>query len=184
MLLIEALKERKRQLRKAEDLRDKLKEYCADVEIQEPTYGTEQDQRNKIQEWIQGHRDCVRNVADLTMAISRTNLETDMTVRIGEKRVTKPVAYWVIRRTEKLAEAEIAAFSNLSDKGMPEKGGLKVNTPTGSDTIIVKRRLYFDPAQRDVEIDWLREEISHIDAGLEVVNATTEVKGLSERWSD
>lgn len=183
MLLIEALKERKRQLRKAEDLRGKLKEYCADVEIQEPVYGTEQDQRNKIQEWIQGHRDSIRNVADLTMAISRTNLETEMSVRIGEKTVTMPVAYWVIRRTEKLAELEIGAFSNLSDKGMPEKGGLKVNTPSGSDTIIVKRRLYFDPASRDREIELLQEEISRIDSGLEIVNATTEVKGLPERWS-
>lgn len=180
MLLVQALKERKRQSRKAEGLRAKIKEHCSDVDIQEPLYGTVESQKAKINEWMQGHCDCMRNIADLTMAISRTNLDVDMTITVAGVDVSRPIAYWVIRRTERLAELQSKAWGSLTDRNIPHEQQHAVSS--GGNPIVVKIRRYFDPEMRDKKIEDLEQEIANIDAGLEVVNATTEVLGLPDSW--
>jgi hypothetical protein len=187
------MKHKKAQLRKAADLRAKIKEHCADLDMQDPFYGSSEAQRGKVEEWLQSHADCIQNVIELQLAISSTNLREKITIKLDGKPVSKPIAYWVTRRTvsaqrrssagtDNLIDLEIQAWDSLSDRGIAPEATM--NSPHGGgNPIITKRRLYFDPEVRDKNVSALKEEVTAIDSALEIANATTEVKGLSKRWS-
>ena len=61
----------------------------------------------------------------------------------------------------------------LTDKGLKEtyQNQLTPNAPV----TIIKKRLYFDPVERDRKIELYRSEPSIIDSTLEITNAVTEL---------
>jgi hypothetical protein len=170
MKIIEALKKIKDLARKADDLEAKVKQYCADLDCESPTYP---DQRAEVSGWLQSHSDLMKEILSLRVRIQRTNLDTQVTIELGDQFVTKSIAEWIHRRKD-LAAKEEGVWRCLSDRGLKETNSYQL-TPT-SPVTMVKRRLYFDPKIRDSRVALYRSEPSVIDSTLEVINATTDLK--------
>lgn len=170
MKLIEAMKMIKELQVKAEDLRGKVKQYCADLDFETPMYP---DQKRQVSEWIQAHSDILKNILALRTQIQRTNLGTKVTIELGGKSVTKAISEWIHRRRD-LATAELSMWTGLTDKNLKEGQFLPATSP-GVNPTPVKLRRYYDPQERDKNIDLYRSEPGIIDRTLEVVNATTDV---------
>ena len=168
MKLIEALKKIKELEKKADDLKGKVHTYCADQSHETAVYG--KDQAEKIKEWIQGHGDVLREILKLRIGIQRTNLETSVTIELGGKQVTKSIAEWIHRRRDLAAKA-YAVWAGIGDRGLRE-GVIKSST---GESMEVKIRRYYDPAERDLRMEEFRSEPSVIDRTLEVTNAVTEL---------
>jgi hypothetical protein len=170
MKIIEALKKIKDLARKQDDIKSKIAEYCCDLDIETPTYP---DQKRQISDWLQAHGDILKEMLHLKFSIQRTNTLTPVTITIDDRPVTKKISEWIFRRKE-LAKVQESAWRVLTTKNYPEAGYKNKPTPNSPETI-VKRRLYFDPVERDKKIELYRSEPHIIDSTLEVINATTEL---------
>lgn len=168
MKLIQAMKKLKDLNTKAQDLRAKVGQFCADLTLETPTYP---DQRGKVVEWIQSHGDVLREIMHLRVAIQRTNLQTQVAIELGGKTVTKSIAEWIHRRRD-LAKLEQEIWAKLGDRGLKEQN---VQTTPGGPVTEIRIRRYFDPQERDRNLELYRSEPSIIDGALEVVNATTDL---------
>jgi len=167
MKIIEAMKQIKDLQRKAEDLRKKIQQCSADLDIETPLY---EDQFGKVKGWLQAHGDLCKEVLRLRVAIQRTNIVTNASVELGGKEVTKTIAEWIHRRRD-LAATELLAYKMLTDRGLKE-GQIKQST---GETREVHIRRYYNPEERDKAIDFLQSEPLMIDSRLEVVNAVTDL---------
>jgi hypothetical protein len=171
MKLIEAMKLIKELQIKADDLRGKVKQYCADLDFETPMYP---DQKRQVSEWIQAHSDILKEILKLRVNIQRTNLSTIVEIFLGgDKPVSKTIAEWIHRRRD-LANAELLMWQGLTDKNLKEGQFLPVTSP-GVAATPVKLRRYYDPQQRDEKVVLYRAEPGMIDRKLEVVNATTDL---------
>lgn len=168
MKLIEAMKKLKDLQVKAADLREKVGQHCANVDVETPMYA---DPRSQVSQWIQAHHDIIKEVLALRVAVQRTNLLTSVTIELGGQQVTKSIAEWIHRRRD-LANAEMQMWAKLGDRGLKE--GF-IHSTTGGEPRPVKIVRHFDPKERDAKVDLFREEPSKIDATLEVVNAVTDL---------
>jgi len=169
MKIIEGLKKVKDLVVKAEDLRGKISKYCADLDCESPVYP---DQRKQVSEWLQAHSDVLKEILSIRYRIQKTNVNHEVTIELGGKHVTKSITEWIHRRRD-LAVLEQTAWKQLSEKDFKEayKTKLTVNSPEQ----VIKRRLYFDPLERDTKIELFRNEPSVIDGVLETVNAVTDL---------
>ena len=168
MKLIQAMKKCQDLAIKAEDLRGKVANHCADLTMETPTYP---DQRKKVTEWLQAHSDILKEILKLRVAIQRTNLANNVSIELGGKQVEKSIAEWIHRRRD-LAKLEQQAWSKLGDRGLKEQN---VQTTPGGPVTEIRLRRYFDPTERDEKVELYRSEPSIIDSTLEVVNATTDL---------
>lgn len=169
MKIIEALKKIKDLQRKADDLRTKVGQYCADLDCETATYP---DQRRQIHEWLQSHTDIVKEILHLRVSIQRTNINTPVSIELGNVHVTKSISEWIHRRKD-LAKLDQDVWSKLTDRNLKESYSNKLTN--SSPEQVIKRRLYFDPSERDKKMELYRSEPSKIDATLEVVNAVTDL---------
>ena len=168
MKLIQAMKKLKDLKEKAEDLRGKVAVFCADLTMETPTYP---DQRKQVAEWMQAHHDILTEILGLRVAVQRTNLATRVTIELDGNHVGKSIAEWIHRRKD-LARLDMDMWSKLGDRGLREQN---VQTTPGGSVTEVRIRRYFDPIERDRQLEIYRSEPGIIDATLEVVNATTEL---------
>jgi len=167
--IVEALKMKKRLHKRLEDYRSKIKYHCAHMDNEKPVYGSQEDQRKRVQGWVQSHHDTVKNIEDLSIAIQKTNLSTEVEILLGGKPVKKTIAQWILRR-QTLASEEETCYKSLTDRGLRDT----IQTgPDGKTKIDYKVVRYYDAVDRDEKRDTFRHEPSMIDAKLEVVNATT-----------
>lgn len=174
MTIVEGMKTAKDLLRKAEDLRKKIKDNCAHLSHETPPYGDRQ--QAVVDGWLQAHRDIAKEVLDLKRRISATNLANTVTIEIGGEPVTHTITEWVARRTQ-LAGLEEQAWSALTDRGLRE-GNVQVQGAAAQvQPLKIEIKRYFDPLQRDKMVEEYRSEPSIIDRTLEVVNATTQLVG-------
>lgn len=167
MKLIEALKKTKDLQRKAEDLRDLIKGNCARSTLESDRYP---DQAKKVSGWLQAHSDILKEILSLRVAIQKTNLETEVLIEIGGKKITKSIAEWIHRRRD-LSGLDMTAWSCLTDRNIKEG---TASGPSG-DVIEIKIIRFFDPSERDTKRELYTSEPSIIDGRLEVVNATTDL---------
>lgn len=171
MKLIEALKQTKDLQRKASDIREKIGTYCADMTSETPTYGTEEQQREQVAQWLQAHSDILKEILRLRIAIQRTNLATKVNVNLNGVEVVKTIAEWVHRRKD-LAALDLTAYKQLSDKGLPAIAKIQ---NTSKVDVEVRIRRYFNPKERDERREMYTAEPSLIDGRLEVANAVTDL---------
>jgi len=167
MKLIEALKQIKDLEKKADDLRIKVGQHSAHLNIETPVYV---DQKKQVREWIQAHSDILKEILRLRIAIQRTNLETDVTIELGGKNVTKTIAEWIHRRRD-LARDEANMWARLTDRNLKEG----FTQDSQQQQLEVKIVRCYDPAERDERRSVLESEPSIIDGKLEVVNAVTDL---------
>jgi len=166
--LIEGMKKLKDLVRKAEDIRGKIAVNCAHLSMETPTYG--EKQREQVREWLQAHEDIAKEMLRLRVAIQRTNLQTPVSIELGDKAVSKSIAEWIHRRRD-LAKLDLDAWSKLGDKGMKEGFG-KNSLGENVEVRIVRN---YDPKERDAKMEMYRSEPMVIDATLEVTNAITDL---------
>lgn len=169
MKIIEALKQIKDLQRKAEDIKSKIEKHCADLDCETPIYP---DQKRQVSEWIQSHGDIIKEILSLRFRIQKTNVLTEVEIELDGKFVKKTIAEWIHRRRD-LARLQESGWRALTDRGLKE-GATYQLTPS-SPVTNVKRRLYFDPVERDKKIELYRSEPAKIDSTLEITNATTDL---------
>lgn len=169
MKIIEAMKKLKDLNVKAEDLRNKVAQNCADLSIETALYGA--DQKATVDGWIQAHSDILQEILKLRVAIQRTNIATQVAIEIEGRQITKTIAEWIHRRRD-LAKLDMDMWSKLGDRNLKEQN---LQTAPGGPVTEVRVRRYYDPKERDARVALYRSEPSIIDATLEVVNATTEL---------
>lgn len=168
MKIIEAMRKIKVNLEKVEETQKLIKQYCADLEIQEPTYP---DQAGRISSWLTSIHDLLEEVETLKERISATNLATSVTVELGTLRITKTITKWISRR-DTLAKLELSSWEALTDRGLQTTPIKDMST---GELRLVKVRRYFDSKVRDEKAALFRSEPHLIDGALEVANATTEL---------
>lgn len=173
MKIIEGLKKVKDLQKKAEDLRVLVRDNCVRSSLETDKYP---EQTKKVSGWIQSHSDLLKEILHLKIAIQRTNLETEVTIELGEKVVIKSIAEWIHRRgnvrgREGLSNLELSMWEKLGDRGIQEG---YATSPSG-DKMEVKIIRFFDPAERDKRRLDLQSEPITIDSKLEVVNAVTDL---------
>lgn len=165
MKLIEALKKIKELQKKAEDLRDLVKNHCARSSLETDKY---EGQKTKVSGWIQSHSDILKEILRLRIAIQKTNIQTEVSIEFGGKTVTKSIAEWIHRRRD-LATEELEMWNCLTDRGIKEGYG---NGPAG-DPIEIRIVRFYDPSERDNKKELYQSEPIIIDSKLEVINAIT-----------
>ena len=168
MKLIEAMKQIKELQVKAEDLRAKVSQYCANLDFETPMYVNQGEQ---IQAWIQSHTDINKKILELRFAIQKTNVATPVTIELGDKKVTKTIAEWISRRRD-LAKTDQAMWEKLTDRGLKEQ---RVQSAPNSPVTEIKIRRYYNPLEKDKMIELYRSEPSIIDRTLEITNAVTDI---------
>lgn len=174
MKLIEAMKQQKHTLRKMEDLRKKIAMYCADLDCMQPTYGTAEEQKKKVGEWLQMHHDLALELTNIKRKIQLTNLNTPVEIKVGDNTITRSIAEWVIRRRE-IIDLEVQSYSILTDKGLADRSMLMRSGVSDDKVRQARVRFYFDASERDKNIETLKTEKESIDKALEIANATTEL---------
>jgi hypothetical protein len=171
--IIEALKKMKDLQRKADDIRAKIRDNCADIETATPAYGTVEAQAEHVCQWLQAHSDIISEILHLRLLVQKTNLVTEVSVEVTDGyRVTKSIAAWIHRRKD-LAKLEATAWSVLTNRSLQPKG---YSDPTNKDLIKVANiRKYYDQKTRDTRVELYTSEPSRIDAALEITNAVTDL---------
>lgn len=174
MKLIEAMKQVKDLLVKADDLRKKINGHSAHLSLETPVY---KDQRAQVEAWLQAHEDITQKIAELQVSIARTNLTTSVTIAIGEKQVTKTITEWIVRRgngknKQGTALLDYAAWQQVSDRGLREGS---VPSSQGNEPTKVTIVRCYNPELRDKKLELYRSEPSLIDGALEVANAITDL---------
>lgn len=167
MKIIEAMKKVKAGREKISDLQKKISENCALSSVESSPY---KDPEEKIKEWSQSCLDLTQETARLLTAIQRTNLETQVEIKLDSKVVKKSIAEWIWRRRE-FALNDLTTFRMMTDRGIKEQRSV---APGGS-TIDVKIMRFYDPEKRDEKIAAYKAEPHAIDSALEVANASTDL---------
>lgn len=170
MKLIQAMKQVKELTNKANDLVSKVSAHCAILDIESPVYP---DQKAQVDTWIQSHHDVVKEIERLRLAIQRTNLDTRVEIKLGERNVTKSIAAWILRRRD-LANLEATMWSKVGDRGLKE-GAIASSSAPGTVSREVKILRYYDPKLRDEKLALYKSEPALIDSTLEVANAVTDL---------
>jgi hypothetical protein len=169
MKIIEALKSVKELQVKADDLRKKISLHCAHMSVETPVYP---DQKGQVSKWLQAHEDITREIASLSVRIAKTNIQTQVGVKLGGQVLTKPITEWIVRR-RLLAALDMQAWSQLGNRGLQETA--QIPSSQGGEPTKVTIVRCFDPVLRDEKIALYKSEPNAIDVVLETVNATTDL---------
>ena len=172
MKIIEALKKIKDLKRKVEDLTVKIQNNCADLDCNEPVYGSKDKQCDQIKSWLDSVKDTIKEIEHLTILIQYTNIKTMVDISIDDRIVTKSIAKWILRRRE-LSNLQKRAWVGLTDRGLQPRN-YKVS-PDDEGVKIANVVRFYDPKKRDEIVERLNMEPSLIDSKLEVVNAVTDL---------
>jgi hypothetical protein len=173
MKIIEALKGIKDLQRKADDIKKKIAENCADLDADAPAYGTVEAQTKQVADWLQAISDILKEIEKLRIAIQKTNLAVEVSVEVSEgKRVTKSIAAWIHRRKD-LSKSEASAWAALNNKNL--KAQPYRLSQTSDEVKVANVRKYYNQAERDKKVKEFTSEPSRIDSTLEITNATTDL---------
>lgn len=167
MKIIEAMKKIKNLQEKANDLVEKIKFHCADMDFENSVY---ENQKLIVDGWLQSHADVLKEMARLKYCLHKTNTNTLMTIELNGKEITKSIDEWIYRRHVGISE-ESRSWKALTDKNLRDQ---QLQQSSG-DIKIVRVRRYYDPKERDEKLSQLMSEPSIIDGRLEIINAVTDL---------
>jgi len=170
MKIIQGLKQIKDLSVKAHDIGLLIQENCAIDNITTPKYGTNAQQRKKVDGWLQAYSDILKEILEIRIQIQKTNLITYVDIELGGKSVIKSIAEWIHRRRD-LANDEFKVWELLSDRGIKE--GRAKNA--SGDEFDIKLIRFYNPEEKDAKMGLFKSEPGLIDATLEVTNAVTDL---------
>lgn len=167
MKIIEAMKRVKANKEKITDLQTKIAGVSANLSFETPIY---ENTKDKIKEWAQACHDLSKENVRLLVAIQRTNLQTIVTITLGENSITRPIAEWIWRRRE-YAALDLSTWAKMTDRNLKEGTG---QSSVGTEIKVTLVR-HYDPELRDKKVAEFKSEPHEIDAALEVINAVTDL---------
>ena len=167
MKIIEGLKKLKYLEKKLDDLKEKIRRFCCDMDYETPAYP---DQKEQIESWIQSYKDVLKEISNISYRLHKTNIETKVKIELDGKIVEKSIAEWILRR-RKLITMETNLYTLLTDRGLKEG---PVQFPSGN-ILNAKIRRYYDIKEKDRKLTSLSNEPFEIDSKLEIVNAITDL---------
>lgn len=167
MKIIEAMKKIKANKEKIVELNARIQRHASHLSFESPVYT---DQLDKMKEWRQSCLDVSRDNVELLVQIAKTNIATPVTIQIGDNSITKSIAEWVWRRREYSA-VDMQVWMQHTDRNLKE-GNVQTSPGVFTEVKLIR---YYDPTERDKNLDWLRQEPHLIDGALEVVNAVTDL---------
>ena len=176
MTIIEGLKKIKLLKQKYQSQTERIANACAELgyENEQFTYGTAEEQQAMVGGLIKSCQDIVAEIENISLRISKTNIETPVTIELEGKHITKPIAGWILRRRE-LSALSAQPYDCLTDRGLQPKA---YQVEGSDDTHVANVVRFFDPKKRDEKKEQLKGEPLEIDGRLEVVNATTQLLQL------
>jgi len=146
-------------------------------------YGTKDEHQAHINAQLQSVNDMVKEIENISLRITKTNMETMVTLTLGETKVTKSIAAWILRRRE-LARIQSTTYQMLGkneSRVQPQNYTKSGHEPTDDNPIQVANPLkFFNRKERDDKVALYADEPIEINSKLEVVNATTSLLQLSE----
>jgi|SRR5215475_13024008 len=174
MTIIEAMKKVKANLVKLTELQNKIGLYSAHTSLEAASTPYGDKTYEKVDEWTKACESITQENANLRLRIQMTNLTTNVTIPLGGRDVTKPIAEWVLRRRE-YANLDFQTWARQTDRN------LKIGQAPGSQGTPVEVKLIrnYDTEKRDKKMEMYQMEPHEINSKLEVVNATTELVDLS-----
>lgn len=167
MKLIEAMKKVKGNREKIADLQNKIAQNSAHLSHETSAYA---DPKAKVREWAQSCDDLSKESVDLLTCISKTNIQTHVSIEIGGRVVTKSIAEWIWRRRE-FAHIDLKTWKAMGDRGLKE-GQMQSSTGQPIEVKIVRN---YDIELRDKKMDEYSSEPREIDSALEIANAITDL---------
>jgi hypothetical protein len=173
MTIIEGLKKIKllKQKHVSQITRIKNASCELDYEDRKFTYGTEDEQKTMVDGLLKSCSDIVSEIENISLRISKTNIETMVGIEIEGKTITKPISAWIMRRRE-LSAMSMKPFQALTDRNLKPSG---YNVEGTDDLKVANPKRFYDQKSRDEKIVSLESEPVFIDGKLEVVNATTQL---------
>jgi hypothetical protein len=165
MILIEALKRVKLNEKKIQAAIALIQLNSARLSHETSAYP---DPVAMVAETVQSARDLVLENQTLMHRIHKTNLQTMVTIRLGDTSITRSIDEWIYRR-DKGAGLALSVVQALTDRNLKET----VTRQSDGTLVEIKIVRHYDAAARDQALAVLREEPTLIDSVLEIVNATT-----------
>lgn len=138
------------------------------MDFETPAYP---DQKVQVSSWLQAYRDICREIGRLKFCLSKTNVNTKVTIVIDGHEVTKTITEW-IERNKKLCAMEKMAYTALFPGTKCKEARIQ---QTNGTILECKIRYYYDVVMKDKILDILNAEPALIDAKLEMVNAITDL---------
>lgn len=172
MKIVEALKRVKANKDKIVDLQGMISKNSARLSHETPAYARDGHDNTpaKITEWAQACDDLTQENIRLLVAISRTNLATNVAIQVADKTVHKSIAEWIWRRRE-YAAVDLKTWQGMTDRNLKE-GVMVASTGVNMEVKLVRA---YDPERRDKKVAEYKGEAAEIDATLEVINAVTDL---------
>jgi predicted P-loop ATPase/GTPase len=177
--LSEALKKVKRLLSEVNEQQAILANIAADYENESPVHNSVDEQKKYIETLEQSINDKLKEAEKLQLQIAKTNVQTQVTLVIDGKRITKSLNAWIWRRRigapvqAQLYKAIDHKFEALS------RGEKQIRTSSGQIESVKVRR-YYEPAKKDKLKVLFGSEPKIIDEQLEDINATTRLISLED----
>lgn len=179
MKLIEAMKELKLIQKRIDRNKEQIRQHAAYHTVAGPAFGNgdvekgDAEQRETVRKLLQSSFDLVQRSLDLKAAIDRTNLDT----LLEHKGKTHSIHALIILRRQ-LGQQIVQVIASQTPE--PAINQLNNVLRQGIDATNPPRLIQcFDEAKRNEDMKFWQEFVEEIDARLEVVNATTDVIGLT-----
>lgn len=180
MLLTEALKLiGKKPASLTAEIADRIMKIHANAsapsDVTRLTYGTPDQQREKVKELVQGATDQARRLGKLRHAVAVVNATTELEIQIGKETVKQTVDAWIVRKDQGIVlERQILGALKPANLGPTPRTMDKPGSTTGEKELVVAVRFY-DEAEKDKRLQELLEEERAINSALDKFNVTTEI---------
>lgn len=177
MKLIEALKNLKTIEKRIDKNCEKIREYCAYVSVETPTFETEERQRQEVASLVQANLDLEKEYIRLKRSIEQTNLATKVSINGKEYTISELITIkGAVKGRAGAGRFRTATYQALNaQKAMQrlqqvfqQRGGVD---PTNPAKVIP---LWKEEDKNKALHDW-EEFTSAIEGRLEVVNAETDL---------
>lgn len=173
MTIIEGLKKIKLLKKKHASQVERIKNGCAELDYEDKdfTYGKREEQEAMIAGFVKSANDIIAEIENISLRISKTNIETDVTIELNGRSITKSISAWIMRRRE-LSKMACQPYYVMDNRGLQPKG---YRVDGCEDMKVANVALFYNQKERDDLIIEMEGEPLEIDGKLEVVNATTQL---------
>jgi hypothetical protein len=173
MKMIEALKEKKLNSKKVGSILSDIQKYASLLSTEKPAFDSEKEQREYVKSLVQSAIDLLNRRAKLKCMIDRTNLETK--IRIPKGLVTPEHEISIAEALMfKLSYTEyIGVFNSLNRTAASMK--MRGAQSVAADGTKIQEVQLYDENWKNNSIKDLNMKFNHIDAHLEMLNATVDI---------
>jgi len=172
MKLIEALKEKKLNQKKVAGVISDIQKYSSITSVEKPAFETEKEQTAYVKSLVQSGMDLLNRRAHLKMLIDKTNLETKIKIPKGSVFPEHEISIAEALMFKLNYNEYVQLFSALSRSTAASR--LRSMPSLSDGTKAIEIQLY-EESWKNNSLKDLKMKFDHIDAHLEMMNATVDV---------